>query len=148
MMKTNLSQLEKDRIKKEIKEAFNNVVDECESLDMELAFRVFHNSPDFYMIAPDCSICDYRTYIDNNINYLRECSDFKLTTFDEKIKLLNSDMAVYSWIYKAEATLKTGDRDIVEKAAATFLFEKIDNEWKVTYYHEVSLPPIKVSKNI
>lgn len=144
----NLPNSEKDKIVKEVKEAFNTVVDGCESLDMELAFKVFYNSPDFYMIAPDCSICDYRTYVDNNIRYLKECSDFKLTTFNEKIKFLSSDRIVYTWIYKAEATLKTGDRDIVEKAAATFLFEKIDNEWKVIYYHEASLPPVRISVDL
>ncbi len=134
-MGVNLLESEKSRIEKEIREAFNTVIEGCESLDMDLAFRVFHNSPDFYMIGPDCSFSDYSTYVNNNINYLEECSDFKLDTFDTKIKFLDSDMVILSWIYKAEATLKTGEKDVFEKAAATFLFKKIGNEWKVIYYH-------------
>ena len=147
-MGTYLLQSEKNRIKKEIKEAFDTIVKGCESLDMDLAFKVFLNSPDFYMIGTDCSICDYQTYIDSNINYLKECSNFKLTTFSEEIKYLGRDMVIFSWIYKAEATLKTGDRDIIEKAGATFLFKKINGEWKVIYYHEASLPHIKIPKSL
>src|SRR3989304_4008939 len=99
-METNLSQSEKNRIKKEVKEAFDTIIKGCESLDMDMAFKVFHNSPDFYMIGTDCSICDYQTYIDSNINYLKECSNFKLTTFNEEIKYLGRDMVIFSWIYK------------------------------------------------
>ena len=146
-MAINLSKSEKDKIKKEVKGAFNTIIEGCETLDMDLAFKVFHNSPDFYMIGIDCSICDYQTYINNNINYLKECSSFKLTTFDEKMKLLNEDMVVYSWIYKAEAAFKNGNKDIIEKACATLLFKKINNEWKIIYYHEAALPPISISKN-
>lgn len=143
-MKTNLSESEKNRIKKEIEEAFNTIIIGCESFDMELAFKVFNNSPDFYMVGPDCSICDYQTYIENNKNYFKECSDFKLTTLNKKIKYLGSDMVFFTWVYKAEATLKTGGKDIFEKAAASFLFKKINDEWKVIYYHEAALPPKKI----
>ena len=146
-MKLNLSEQKINKIQKEVKEAFNTITEGCESLDMDLAFKVFYNSPDFYMISIDCSICDYQTYINNNINYLKECSNFKLTTFNEKMKLLSEEMVVYSWLYKAEATLKNGDKDIIENAGATLLFKKIDNEWKVIYYHEAALPPISISKN-
>ena len=142
-----LSGSEKNKIQKEVKKAFNTIIEGWESLDMDLAFKAFHNSPDFYMIGIDCSICDYQTYINNNINYFKECSSFKLTTFEEKIKFLDKDMAIYSWIYKAEATLKTGDRDIIEKACATLLFKKINKEWKVIYYHEAALLPVSTTNN-
>lgn len=99
------------------------------------------------MIGIDCSICDYQSYINNNINYFKECSDFKLTTFNEEIKYHCRDMVIFSWIYKAEATLKTVDKGIYEKAGATFLFKKINYEWKVIYYRVAALPPKKISKS-
>ena len=141
-----LSNSEKEKIKNELQEAINTLIAGCETLDMELAFSVFSNSPDFLMMGTDGSLCDYQTYLDNNINYLMTCANFKLTTIKEEIRVLDRDMAIFAWAYRAEAILKTGEQDIVEHAGASFVFRKVSDEWKVVYYHESSLPVIRVSK--
>jgi hypothetical protein len=141
-----VSSSEKEKSKKELQKAINTLIAGCEALDMELAFGVFSNSPDFLMMGTDGSLCDYQTYLNNNIAYLTTCSNFELTTLEEEIRILNRDMAVFAWAYRAEATLKTGEQDIVENAGATFVFNKANGEWKVVYYHESSSPPIRVSK--
>lgn len=141
----NFSDAEITLIKQELKAAVDTLIRGCETLDMDLAFRVFLDAPDFRMIGMDGTLCDYRTYVDNNINYLSACSGFKLTTLNEEIKILDSDTAVFAWEYQAEAVLKTGDRDLIEKAGATFVFSKIGGEWKVVHYHESTLPPVRIS---
>jgi hypothetical protein len=146
MNREHLSSSEKEKIKEELQEAINTLIGGCEALDMELAFRIFSNSPDFLMMGTDGSLCDYQTYLHNNIDYLMTCSSFKLTTLKEEIRILNRDMAIFSWAYRAEATLKTGEQDVFEHAGATFVFGKVNDEWKVVYYHESSLPPTRVSK--
>jgi hypothetical protein len=140
------STAEKEQIHKEIKRAIDMLITGCENLDMDLAFNVFHNSPDFLMMGTDGSFCDYQMYLKNNIDYLMTCSRFKLTTYREETRILNREMAIYSWAYRAEATLKTGEQDIVENAGASFVFQKINGEWKVVYYHESSSPPRRISK--
>lgn len=144
MNKQLLSIAEKEQIHKEIKEAVYTLINGCENLDMDLAFDVFYNSPDFLMMATDGSICDYQTYIKNNIDYLMSCSNFKLTTYGEAIRILNHQTVIYSWAYGAEAILMTGEKDIVENAGASFVFEKINGKWKVVYYHESSSPAKRV----
>jgi hypothetical protein len=141
-----LSSSEKEKIENELREAINTLIAGCEALDMELAFGVFSDSPDFLMMGTGGSLCDYQTYLNNNINYLTTCANFKLTTLKEEIRILGCDIAIFSWAYRAEATLKTGEQDIVENAGATFVFSKVSGEWKVVYYHESSSPPIRVSK--
>jgi hypothetical protein len=141
-----LSNSEKEKIKNELQEAIDSLIVGCETLDMELAFRVFSNSPDFLMMGTDGSLCDYRTYLDNNINYLMACTDFKLITFKKEIRILDRDTAIFSWAYRADAILKTGEQDIVENAGASFVFRKVGDAWKVVYYHESSVPVIRVSK--
>jgi len=136
-----LSSSEIETIEKKLREAIHTLSIGCETLDIELAFQVFSNSPDFLMMGTDGALCDYQTYLNNNISYLMTCSNFKLTTFKEEIRVLNRDMAIFAWAYGAEATLKTGERDIVENAGATFVFNKVNDEWKVVHYHESSLPP-------
>lgn len=144
MAATNISVAEKSRIEQEIRGAINALIAGCELLDMDLAFHAFANSPDFLMMGTDGSLCDYQTYLNNNIGYLMACSSFKLTTFKDEIRILGRDTAVFSWAYGAEATFKTGAKDIVEKAGASFVFKKVNNDWKVVYYHESSTPPIRV----
>jgi hypothetical protein len=141
-----LSSDEKEKIKEEIKKTINTLILGCVSLDMDLAFAVFLDSPDFLMMGTDGSICDHQTYLKNNIDYLMNCSSFELSTLNEEFRILNRDIVIFSWAYRVEATLKTGERDIVENAGATFIFSKIKDEWKVVYYHESSAPPIRIPK--
>ena len=138
-----LSSSEKGKIKQELQDAMNTLIVGCEALDMELAFGIFSDSPDFLMMGTDGSLCDYQTYLNNNIDYLMNCSSFKLTTLKQELRILKRDVAVLSWAYRAEATLKTDERDIVESAGASFVFNKVDSDWKVVYYHESSLPPTR-----
>jgi hypothetical protein len=140
-----LSESEEDRIKQGLRVAIHTLIAGCEALDMDVAFDIFAGSPAFLMMGTDGSLCDYQTYLGNNIDYLMTCSAFELTTFQEEIRVLNRNTAVYAWAYGAKATLKTGEHDIVENAGASFVFSRIDGEWKVVYYHESSVPPKRVS---
>jgi hypothetical protein len=80
-----LSSSEKERIKKELQGAIKTLIAGCEALDTELAFGIFSNSPDFLMMGTDGSLCDYQTYLNNNIDYLMTCSNFELTTLKEEM---------------------------------------------------------------
>jgi len=139
-----LLKTDKQKIHKEIKTAINTLIEGCEALDMAQAFAIFQDSPEFLMMATDGAVCGYQTYLKNNIDYLVTCSRFKLTTYREEIRVLSPEMAVFAWSYGAEATLKTGERDLVENAGASFLFKRIEGEWKVVYYHESSAPPVRI----
>ena len=141
-----LSVLEEERITQEIKTAIDSLIAGCEALDMDLAFSIFADSPAFLMMGTDGSLCDYRGYLDNNVGYLTACSAFELTTYNEEIRILDRDTAVYAWSYGAKATLKTGEQDIIDNAGASFLFRRVDDAWKVAYYHESSVPPKRVAQ--
>ena len=137
---------QRETISQEIREAIDSLIRGCEALDMDLAFDIFSDSPDFLMIGTDGTHCDYATYLKNNIDYLKTCASFRLTTFSDEIRILNPNTAIFSWAYGAEALLKTGEKDIVSKAGASFVFRKIGGKWKVVYYHEASVPPERISK--
>jgi hypothetical protein len=144
MDKQPLSMAEKEQLKKEINAAIDTLILGCENLDMELAFSMFADSPDFLMMGTDGSLCDYQTYLKNNIDYLMACTSFKLTTYRDEIRIINPGIVIYSWAYGAAATLKTGEQDIVDNAGASFVFKKINGAWKVVYYHESSSPPRRI----
>lgn len=140
-----LSHAETDQIKDEITQAVNTVIMGCEALDMGMAFQVFWNSPDFRMISMDGTLCDYHTYVQNNIDYLTTCAQFTLTTRQQEITVFTEMLAICSWIYRVDATLKTGEHDLIEHAGASFVFRKINDEWKVVYYQESTLPPTRTT---
>jgi hypothetical protein len=132
---------EKETIERELREALDTLTAGCEKLDMELAFRIFADSPDFLMMGADGSLCDYQTYLKNNVDYLMDCSTFTLTTLQREYRILGSNTAILSWVYKAEAGFKNGERDVFDRAGASFVFRKMKDDLKVVYYHESSLPP-------
>ena len=136
----------KEKIEKEIQVIIDTLIQGCQALDMDMAFGMFANIPEFIMMGTDGSQVDHNTYVNNNIAYLGECSAFELKTFNGETRVLDENTAVYSWAYAAKATLKSGDIDMVDNAGATFVFRKLDNEWKVVYYHEATVPPRRISK--
>ena len=140
----NISGSEKEKVTRKLREALASLIKGCETLDMDKAFRIFHDSPEFLMMGTDGSICDYKTSAKNNIDYLKVSTAFQLKTFNEEIRILNNSTASLFWSYGVEAVLKTGETDLIEKAGATFVFKKIDVEWKVVCYHESSLPPVRI----
>lgn len=144
MVEERLLDSERKVIERELKEAINTLVTGCETLNMEQAFSVFWNSPDFVMMGTDGEMCDYQAYVDNNVAYLTTCSTFKLTTFGQEIRLLGRNTAVVAWAYRADATLRSGEKDVVANAGATFVFRRMDGAWKVVTYHESSVPPVRL----
>ena len=131
--------VEIDNIKSELYSALDKLIKGCETLDMKLAFEIFSDSASFLMMGTDGSLCDYQTYLKNNIDYLKDCNSFKLNTFKKEIRIINKETAVLSWAYGVEAKLKTGEVDLIDNAGASFVFSKIQGNWKVVYYHESSV---------
>jgi hypothetical protein len=136
----------KEKIEIEIQTIIETLIQGCEALDMDMAFSMFANIPEFIMMGTDGSQVDHETYVNNNIAYLSDCSAFELTTFNSETRVLDENTAIYSWAYAAKATLKSGDVDMVDNAGATFIFHKLNGEWKVVYYHEATVPPRRIAK--
>ncbi|MBN1215211.1 MAG: DUF3804 family protein [Candidatus Lokiarchaeota archaeon] len=134
---------DQEKIRKEIEYEIDNLIIGCEELNLEKAFKVYSKSKDFFMIAGDGYYYDYQTFFNNNKNYFGILSKFELSTIKRDLKILSSDLVIYSWIYRVRATLKSGEQDILDSAGATFLFKKINNTWKVINYQESSAPPIR-----
>ncbi len=83
-------------------------------------------------------LCDYKTYLKDNLDYLGSCESFSLQTLNRVVRIIDKVTAVYSWAYRVNAKLKSGEIDNIKNAGASFFFRKIKDEWKVVYYHESS----------
>ena len=137
------SESKRKKIEAEILAALERLIAGCGALDMGAAFGPFSRSSEFRMIGADGSLCDFETFYGDNVSYLGNCSAFSLATIASDVLVLRSDLAVLSWIYRAEATLANGERDVIERAGATFVFEKREGRWVAVRYQESSLPPVR-----
>ena len=136
-----INKIDKESITQEIDRILDDLIASYETMDIEASFKVFSTDQDFFMIGSDGLIYDHETFYTANRSYFDLCSAFALTTYIRDIKVLSNDLALVSWHYKAIATLKAGGKDVFDTAGATFLFQKIDNQWSVINYQESTLPP-------
>ena len=123
-----ISESDIETIKADIKNLIDTLIKGYETMDMNIGFKVFSQSPDFYMIAFDGKEYDYQSFMDSNKVFLDSCKTFELYTEKMDIKVLTPDFVVVSWLYKAVATHKSSRKETWENAAATFLFKKIGHE--------------------
>lgn len=144
-MVARISKVERERIEEEVRQLLDDLIQGCESLDLDRAFDVFSDSPDFLMMATDGALSSHDSYVQGNVDYLSACTAFSLETSDVQVRVLDSDTAVLAWSYAARATLVTGEVDIIDRAGASFLLRRMDDRWSVVYYHESSVPPVRVS---
>ncbi len=138
-MKT-LTPEDRTRITREIHDVLDRLIRGCETLDMDLAFGMFDRSDAFRMVAGDGTLCTFAEYYANNVAYLSQCKSFMLDTIGTNVLVLRDDLAVLTWSYRVAATLESGSRHRIDRAGATFVLQKEDEQWRVIRYHESSSP--------
>ena len=92
-----LSAAETAQIQQEINAVMDTLITGCEDLDLDMAFGMFADAPEFLMMGTDGALCDYQTYLKNNVDYLRTCASFKLTTYRAEIRILDRETAIFAW---------------------------------------------------
>ena len=100
------------------------------------------NSPDFILFTADGTMADYRVAKNHHIQWFKSLSSLKVTTLADEFRLLPGNVAVCAWHAQFEMTPKTGGEPKVD-FVITFVFNKIDNHWKVVYQQTSALPPVQ-----
>jgi hypothetical protein len=131
-----LTQQQKDQIKKEIKVVFDSVVARAERLDVGSTIQYYWDSPEFLAINPDGSQTDIQAMKKTLAWFDDSVSAFKLATVREEFPIVTKDLVLYAWVGNDEITLKSGDKIKYDPDAQTFVFRKLDGEWKMAYFHE------------
>ncbi|MBE9468065.1 MAG: hypothetical protein IMY72_07060 [Bacteroidetes bacterium] len=136
------SEKEKEIAKKEISNVVKGVIENAEKADFQSAMKPYLNSPEFTIINPDGSIDDYKNFKIKGIESFKQLTAYYQTTIKEEYRFLNKDLVLYTWIGKAEIELKTGEKMNFESYVGTMLFNKLNNEWKITYAQETASVPV------
>jgi hypothetical protein len=131
---------EKETVKTEITEALNGIIQGLEKMDAEVLFQLYSNSPDFILFTTDGSMTDYQAAKNHHVGWFKSLSSLKVTTVADEFRLLPGNVVVCAWHATFAMTLKTGGEPKID-FAVTFIFNKIDNHWKVVYQQTSALPP-------
>ena len=133
---SSVSQTEKGKIVNEVELVINSYFDGCRNLDVNKAFKeLFSESSEFIYIGIDGSFMNYNNLytIANQVFNAYKKAEFII--HEMKIRVISRDVALASvnftdGFYSPEA------KETYPNCGATFVLNKIDNEWKIIHFHE------------
>lgn len=140
---TQMNLQEQETVKKEIREVVNIIFRSLEKMDVEALFQSYSDSTDFILFTTDGMIVDYPVVKNHHALWFKSLSSLKVTTVKDEFRFLADNIVVCGWQGKFEMTMKTGEKLKIDKFGITFIFTRIDNQWKVIYQHSSALPPVQ-----
>jgi hypothetical protein len=136
-----VSEAQKEKIKREVKEVANTFIKGCEEANADMVMESFLDSPDFVDIT-NGMVFSYKELVAMKPNFDAILNQ-KCTMVSEKYAFLDKLTVLYTAETKWSTNYKDGHSSITDPAALLFVFKKIDNRWKVIY-----LVDSNVEKNV
>lgn len=121
---------------KAVKEAF--AAGATASRDMS---RFVWDSPDFAFLTPDGRVYSYAEFMRFWEGFVSQLSAQRMTIRTERVVVLGPDQALYVWQGADELVRKDGAVLRLDPYCGTYLYRKINGEWRMAHGHESGLPP-------
>jgi len=138
-----MSPQEQETAKKEIRQIFDLQIAACEKPDLDALFQAMWNSPDFIAIMADGKTFDYQGAKNSTADFFKAFPSAKFTTVKDEFRFLSNDLVLYAWNGTCDMTLTTGAHSKIDSYAVTYVFRKIDNQWKIIFSHESASPAVE-----
>jgi ketosteroid isomerase-like protein len=132
---------EQDVAKKEISEVLNQQLQTASKLDAEALMQSYSDSPDFILLTTAGSMADYQGTKIGTAEIYKSLTALKFTTIKNEFRFLPGNIVICAWLGRCDITFKTEERATIDSYAITFVFKKLDNQWKIIYSHESASPP-------
>lgn len=131
---------EQDVAKREISEVLDRLLQSASKLDAEALLQSYSNSPDFILLSTVGSMVDYQGTKTGTAEMYKSLSALKFTTVRNEFRFLPGNVVICAWLGKCDITFKTEERATIDPYAITFVFRKLDSQWKIIYSHESAAP--------
>jgi len=131
-----LTQQQKDQIKKEVAAVGDGIIAKWVGLDPEGGLQYYSDSPDWGMVNADGSRWDFQTFKKFWMDSVESVTAIKWTTTRQDFTFVTKDIVICAWDGKDETTLKSGDKITYDPHAYTMIFKKIAGQWKAVYSHD------------
>lgn len=143
---TNLS-MDNEQITNDVKKKSKAITHYAEETELELFLSCHDNSSTFLHFSSDGKMSNYEEFKKICTEYYSGVKGQKVTTIQQKIHVINKDIAVLGWTGNIIAQLKSGDIMKMNNYSVTSVFKMVDYDWKIIHMHESGLPP-EIVKNI
>lgn len=136
--KQELTETDKETIKKELKERVHEIIEASENRDVETLGDIYWNNEDFISVR-ESNVTNYQQYMQGEKEFFQAINSIKFNqgTFDYRI--LNHDMALLIYKGTAKIDFVEGPNMNLDAFTASLLFRKIDNVWKAVYSNEYAV---------
>lgn len=136
-----LTQQQKEQIKKEIKAVSDSIIAKFERLDVVGCFQIYYaDSPDWGMVNSDGSRWDFQYSMKVAPDFFNSVTSWKWTTTRQDLIYVTKEFVICAWDGKDETIMKSGDKVTIDPHAYTMVFKKIAGHWKVIYSHDSGVP--------
>jgi len=135
-----LTQQQKDQIKKEIKAVGDSIIAKWMELDGAGMFQYYSDSPDWVVFRADGSRLEYQVTKKAFLDFPNYTASIKSTTTHQDFIIITKDFVICAWEGKDETILKSGDKITIDPHPYTMVFKKVAGQWKVIYSHDSGIP--------
>jgi len=125
-----VSDAQKVKMIGEVKEVINTIIKGAEESNLDLAMSAWQNTPDFIYIN-NGKIYSYQEVRDGFKDMFNSLQNQEGTFKTEKYSVLDNSTVLYTTNSKWLMNFKDGRVLLQEPWIVQFVFQKIDNEWKV-----------------
>jgi ketosteroid isomerase-like protein len=132
-----LSQEEKDQIKKEVKVTVDSMFAKWGRLDLDGALQYY--SPELVVMG-DSTIMDYQTGKKGWMEFFGsvESADWPETHLE--LIVVTRDVVISAWVGKMNLVFKSGNKLTADPMKFTDVFKKSGGQWKAVYEHGSGCP--------
>ena len=134
-----LTQEQKEQIKKEVKVSLDSIFARFERLDVDGGLQ--YVSPQMTEVG-DGSIIDYQTARKGWTDFFSSVATANWTMSHLEFVVLTNDIVISAWVGKVKLVFKSGDKLTLDRLCYTDVFRKSGGQWKVIYEH-TSYVPVK-----
>lgn len=132
--------MNKEKIKAEIEQTLNQLLDTYRQGDFMKALSIEVESPDFRAIV-NGRIDNYLTLAERYKKYSEEklfkSMDYQIESQD--FNFINAENVLTTLIVKLTTTMSDGTI-ITKPLAETILWQRIENNWRLGHYHATEIP--------
>ncbi len=136
-----LTEKEQTAIKQEVTQTVQNLFGAFERADIEGILGFFSDDPAFLAADAEGKVSDNPTFRKATREFFQTVSGEKIQTKSQDIKILNTGTVIVAWQGGYQTMMKDGTVVKCDSYAATFVFKRIGQGWKIIYDHESGPPP-------
>ncbi len=141
-----MTEAESNQIIKEVKSVSGKIIEYTQRAQLDSLLSCYDNAPAFLAFSGDGQMRNYEEFKKICTEYYGALKKQDISTIREKFNVIDDDLVILGWSGDIMAEFRNGDTMKLKNYSVTFVFKKIDNQWKVIHSHESSLPAEIIKK--